>query len=73
MCSEPIAQEAKGRMGYWRRVLLAMRARGIIIIIILVKFNKLVKKILRQNIFHQLKRDKMWSSQRFWLLVGYNI
>jgi len=54
-----MAQEAKGHMGYWRRVLLAMRARGIIIIIVLVKFNKLVKKILRQNIFHQFKLDKM--------------
>ena len=45
MGSESRAHEAKGRMAI---DLEAMRARGIIV---LVKSNKLVKKVSRQNIF----------------------
>ena len=37
MGSESIAHEAEGRMGYW--LTEAMTARGIIIIIVLVKSN----------------------------------
>ena len=56
----------------------AMRARGIIV---LVKSNKLVKKISRLNTFHKLKLDinpflppKHYKcGGRFSLLVGYNI
>ena len=56
----------------------ATRARGIIV---LVKSNKLVKKISRLNIFRKLKLDidpflppKHYKyGGRFSLLVGYNI
>ena len=56
----------------------AMRARGIIV---LVKFNQLVKKISRLNIFRKLKLDinpflppkHYKSGGRFSLVVGYNI
>ena len=56
----------------------AMRARGIIV---LVKFNLLVKKISRKNIFRKLKLNfkpflppKYYKyGGRFSLPVGYNI
>ena len=56
----------------------AMRARGIIV---LVKFNLLVKEISRKNIFRKLKLNfnpflppKYYKyGGRFSLLVGYNI
>ena len=56
----------------------AMRARGIIV---LVKSNKLVKKVSRLNIFHKLKLDfnpflrpkHCKYGGHFSLLVGYNI
>ena len=55
-----------------------MRARGIVV---LVKSNKLVKKISRINIFHKLKLEinpflppKHYKyDRRLSLLVGYNI
>ena len=52
MGSESIAHEAKAE---WVIDSEAMRARGIIIV--LVKSNLLVKKILRLNIFRELKLD----------------
>ena len=70
---ESIAHEAEGAIDSE-----AMTARGIIV---LVKFNLLVKKISRLNIFRKLKLDinpfllpKYYKNGgRISLVVGYNI